>query len=177
MEQAGQLEHHVGFFSDPEGWVSIAFVIFVLLFGSKLWRALVGILDKRTETIRAELSEAADLKAEAERMLANARRQREEALAMAKKILDNAKIEAAELTQAAREEAQVVAQRRERMTLDRIAAAEKAALTDVRNAAADVASLAAQKAIADTLSGTADVALIDRAIQELPKAFAPNKAA
>ena len=49
---------HETFFTDPRSWVAIAFVIFVLVFGRKIWAALAAMLDKRAETIRAELAEA-----------------------------------------------------------------------------------------------------------------------
>ena len=67
--------------------------------------------------------------------------------------------------------------RRERMAMDRIAAAEKAAVAEVRQAAADVAARAAQTVIAKNFGQDDDAALIDRAISGLPSALASRKAA
>ena len=69
------------FFANPRSWVAIAFVIFFVLFGAKLWKALVGMLDKRTATVQAELDEASRLRREAETLLADATKRRQEALA------------------------------------------------------------------------------------------------
>ena len=63
------MEHQVSFFAEPRSWVAIAFVIFFVIFGKKLWGVLAGILDKRADTIRTELSEAERLRGEAEAML------------------------------------------------------------------------------------------------------------
>ena len=110
-------------------------------------------------------------------MLADARTRREQALADAERMLENARVEAARVGDAARAEAASSAARRERMALDRIGAAEKAAVTDVRLAAADIAARAAHEVIAQGLTPDADAGLIDRAIQGLPAALAGRRAA
>jgi F-type H+-transporting ATPase subunit b len=60
--------------------------------------------------------------------------------------------------------------RREKLAMDRIAAAEKAALTEVRQTAADVATRAAEQVLAQGLGDT-DQVLIDHAIADLPRAL------
>ncbi|MDE2005547.1 MAG: F0F1 ATP synthase subunit B [Rhodospirillales bacterium] len=159
------------FFGESRNWVLIAFVLFFVLFGRKLWTALAGMLDARADAVRKELDEAAALRREAEAMLADAARQRDIALADAKALIEGAKIEAARLAQDAAAEAEAQAKRREQMALDRIAAAEKAALDEVRTIAADLATGAARAVIAEDLSPERDGALIDRAIADLPSAL------
>ena len=167
---------HESFFQDPKNWVVIAFAIFFILFGGKIWGALSGMLDARADKVRSELEEASRLRREAEEMLDEARKSREEALADAKKLIEGAQAEAARLTAAAAAEAEASAKRREQRAIDRIAAAEKAALDDVRYAAVDVASLAARQVIAEGLTQDASNALVDRAIAELPAALARRAA-
>ena len=116
--------HEESFFADPRSWVAVAFVIFFVLFGARLWKALAGMLDQRTAAIRAELDEASRLRREAEAMLADASKRREAALTEARLLLEGARAEAARLAQAAAAEAAAAAGRREKMALDRIAAAE-----------------------------------------------------
>jgi len=57
------------------------------------------------------------------------------------------------------------------MAMDRIAAAEKAAITDVQNAAAEVAIKAAERVMAQGLGDQAEADILDRAIASLPKAL------
>jgi F-type H+-transporting ATPase subunit b len=153
---------------DPEFWVLVSFVIFFVLFGSRLWRVVAGLLDGRADAIRAELAEATRLREEAEAMLADAQRARTEAMAEAGEVLARSQAEAARLTQAAMAEAEASGKRRERLALERIAAAEKAAVTEVRHVAADIATQAAEQVISkDTQSD----ALVDRAIADLPRAL------
>ena len=68
-----------GFFAEPRNWVMIAFFLFFILFGKKLWEALAGMLDARAVKVRAEIEEARALRAEADAMLRNAQKQATEA--------------------------------------------------------------------------------------------------
>ena len=171
------MEHHDSLFADPRTWVGVAFVIFFVIFGRRLWTSLASILDKRGLQIRAELDEAARLRREAETLLQEARAQREAAVVEAKAMLHQAHAEAARVADAARAEAAAAATRRERMAMERIGAAEKAAVTDVRLAAAEIATRATEAVIASGFGPEADAPLIDRAIQGLPAALSGRRAA
>jgi F-type H+-transporting ATPase subunit b len=169
--------HEASFFGEPRNWVVLAFILFFVLFGKKLWGALAGMLDARAAAVKAELEEAARLRREAESMLRDAEKQRSDALVEAKALVEGARAEAGRLSAAAAAEAEASAKRRQQMAIDRIAAAEKAAVDDVRLAAADVATTAARQVLAEGLSAAADSKLIDQAITQLPVALAPRRAA
>ncbi len=166
-----------GFFSDPRSWVAIAFVIFFLLAGRKIWSVLTAMLDKRAAMIRADLAEAQRLREDAEAMLHDASSRRETAIADAERLLSGAKTEAARLADLAAKDAENAATRRERMAMDRIAAAEKQAVDDVRYAAAEIATAVAERVIRGTFSAESDAGLIDHAIATLPAALAAKRAA
>ena len=171
------MEHEASFFAEPRNWVVLAFVLFFVLFGRKIWGALAGLLDARGVAVKAELEEASRLRREAESMLRDAEKQRADALTEAKSLIQGAQQEAARLSAAASAEAEASAKRREQMAMDRIAAAEKAAVDDVRLAAADVATSAARQVIAQGLTVETDAVLIDQAINQLPTALAGRRAA
>ena len=171
------MEHEPGFFGEPKHWVVLAFILFFVLFGRKLWGALAGILDARGATVKAELEEASRLRQEAEAMLRDAEKQRADALAEATKLIEGARQEASRLAAEAAAEAEASAKRREQMAIDRIAAAEKAAVDDVRLAAADIATTAARQVIAEGLTLDAASQLVDQAIAQLPSALAARRAA
>lgn len=155
----------------PEFYVLVAFVVFFVLFGRRLWEAVVQQLDGRADAIRTQLAEAESLRAEAEQMLRDAQVARQAALDEAQDIISRGRAEAARIADAARADAEAQAARRERMALDRISAAEKAAVTEVRQTAADIAASAARAVISDTLSAEDDAALVDHAIAGLPAAL------
>jgi F-type H+-transporting ATPase subunit b len=163
--------HEESFFGNPRTWVGLAFILFFVFFGKMLWGALSKILDDHTAAVRAELEEASRLRREAEAMLQDAEKRRTAALAEAKALIEGAKAQADRLTAATAAEAAASAERRERMAMDRIAAAEKAAVDEVRQTAAEVATVAARQMLADGLTAEADAGLIDHAIGQLPAAL------
>jgi len=165
------MHHYEHFWLDPKFWVAVSFVLFFVLFGRKVFSGLLGALDKRGEGIRAQLDEAAKLRAEAEAMLKAAEAERATAMKEAEELLARAKAEAERVAAAAQAEAQAAAERRERMAMDRIAAAEAGAVAEVRQAAADIATAAARNLFAETLDAGKDAALIERDLAELPKAL------
>jgi F-type H+-transporting ATPase subunit b len=169
--------HNESFFAEPRNWVLIAFILFFVFFGRKIWAVIAQLLDDRAVRVRAELDEAARLRREAEAMLNDAEKRRTEALAEAKALIEGAQAEAARVAAATTAEAEASARRREQMALDRITAAEKSAVDEVRVAAAEIATVAARQVIAEGLSPDSDSRLIDHAITQLPSALAARRAA
>jgi F-type H+-transporting ATPase subunit b len=107
------MNNEPGFFAEPRNWVVLAFILFFVLFGKTLWKALAGMLDARAIAVKAELEEASRLRREAESMLRSAEKQRADALAEAKALIEGARAEANRLSAAAAAEAEASAKRRD----------------------------------------------------------------
>lgn len=159
------------FFATPEFWVAVAFVLFIVLFGKKIWTAVAGMLDERAATIARQLDEAQKLRQQAEALLAEYQQKQRDAVAEAQGIVAQAREEAARLKQRGADELVAAIKLRERQAIDRIAQAEAKALADVRNMAVDVALAATQQLLRQQVEGSpqAQSALIDAGIAELPK--------
>ena len=154
-------------FHDPTFWVAVAFVLFVVLTFKPLKKAILGALDGRAERIRQELDEAARLREEAQKMLAEYKRKQNEASKEAEELLAHAKIEAERLGEEAQAEIEAALQRREAAALEKIAQAETKALAEVRGQAVDVAIAAAGKLLSEKLDDASSGKLIDRSIEEI----------
>ena len=145
--------------------VLIAFLLFIaILFYYKVPSMIGGLLDKRAETIRAELAEARSLREEAQTLLASYERKQREVQAQADRIVENAKDEAARAAAAAKEEIRVSVARRIAAAEEQIASAEAAALRDVKDRAVGIAVAAAQDLIAEQMTAARGNRLIDDAI-------------
>jgi len=162
---------HVDPWQHGSFWVAVAIIIFAVLFGKKIVVPVLGMLDARTAAVRAALDEAAALRAEAEALLADAKTRQQQAIADAQKIRDDATAEAARNAAELAKEARAVTRRRERLALDRIAAAEKAALQEVRSVAIDVATAAASNLLRDGFAEESRAAMIDQSIAAIPAAL------
>lgn len=151
-----------------EFWVAVAFVLFVVLAGKPIYRAIAAQLDARAARIKAELDEAARLRDEAQQLLNEYQRKQREAMQEAADILAHAKDEAERLKSESAASLEATLARREKMALEKIAQAEAQALKEVRNEAIDIAVAAAERVLAKAIDDQRQAALIDQAIGELP---------
>lgn len=154
---------------DSEGWVYVSLTLFFLiaLFYAKAHRTIVAKLDERIADTRRSLDEARSLRAEAEALLAEAQTRQAAAHRDAEGILKHAKVEADQLVEKARGEADLLIVRRGKMATDKIAAAERAAIADVRARAAAAAVTAATTILVQRQDIVADAELINRTIANL----------
>lgn len=168
---AGTEEHHV----DPAAlgmtataWVSLAMLIVILLLLWKKVPAVIGkTLDKKIASIRANLDEAAALRADAEKLKAEYEAKAKAAAKEAEELLAHARSEAEAIVNQARIDATSLIERRGKMAEDKIAAAERGAVAEVRAKAASAAAAAASTLIAERHNAKADKALVDEAINGL----------
>ena len=163
------VEHH----SEPMllGFVPPVAVVstsMIVLLGILVWKGLpkliTGGLDSRIAEIKAQLEEAKTLRAEAEAL----RKEYADKIAGAEKdaasMLEHARHEAEAIVAKAETDTAEVITRREKMARDKIAAAEIAAVTELRNQAAASAAAAAKGLIATNYKADADKVLVDQAI-------------
>jgi F-type H+-transporting ATPase subunit b len=159
------------FYAHGVFWVFVAVAIFAFLAGRKILAAITSMLDARAKSVSDALAEAAQLKAEAEAILADAKARQAQAVEDAKTILQTAHQEAVSLAAAMAAEAEASAKRREHMAVERIAAAEAAAVNEVRAAAIDIATTASAALLRESFGAQADAALVDHAIAGVPAAL------
>lgn len=153
----------------PEFWVAVSFVIFVALVWKKASAAIASLLDGRAEKIRAELDEAERLHKDAQALLNSYQRRQADALKEAEAVLAHAREEAARLRAQAGADLESSLKRREAQAMDRIAQAEAAAVSEVRNLTVDVAIGASRRILAGGLQAVQADRLIEQSIAELPK--------
>ncbi len=156
------------FLIEPETWVAVAFVIFVLLVRKPAMAALAAMLDERVAKARKDLDDAAKLRAEAQGLLDEYKRKHQEAIKTADDIIKAARDDAARIARQAEADLAASLKRREQTAMDRIAQAERQALAEVRGAAVDLAVAATQRLVASHATGPAGAALIDQSIRDLP---------
>lgn len=150
----------------PFQWVSLAMAVLFLiaLFYAKVHKAVARGLDGKIAEIRGQLEEARNLRAEAEALrdeyaarIANAEKD-------AAGMLEHARAEADGILEKAEADSKALVERRKKMAEDKIAAAEREAIDDVRTSAAKAAATAARGLIAERHDAAADRKLADQII-------------
>jgi F-type H+-transporting ATPase subunit b len=153
---------------NPGGWVALAMlVVFALLAWKKVHHAIGRALDSKIALIRDQLAEAESLRREAEALKAEYEARSASADKDREALLERAKHEADEIVAKAKTDAEVLIERRTRMAEDKIASEERAAVEQLRSAAADAAAKAAARLIAERHDAATDSKLVDQAIKEI----------
>jgi F-type H+-transporting ATPase subunit b len=154
---------------DPEFWVLVGFLVFFGLLGRMFWKLMKGGLDGRAAKVQEQLNEATQLRAEAQRVLDTYRGKQDQAVKDAADILEAAKAEAERMRKEGEDALKRSIAVREAQARDRIALAEQAATQSIKAIAAEIAIRAATGLVAESIDKDGANALVDQAIDDLPK--------
>lgn len=153
----------------PYQWVSISMAVLLLIafLGAKVHKTIAAGLDSRIAAIKTALDEAKSLRAEAEALRAEYAAKIAGAEADAEAMLVNARREADGIVAKAEADTAAMIARREQMARDKIGAAERQAVAELRAQAANAAAAAATGLIVERHDAAADSVLADQAIAAL----------
>ena len=148
--------------------VLIAFLLFVgILMYLKVPGLIMGMLDKRADTIKTELDEARALREEAQTLLASYERKQKEVQEQAARIVASAKEEATAAAEQARVDLAKSVERRMAAAEEQIGSAQAAAVKEVRDQAVVIAVAAARDVVAKQMTAADGSKLIDEAIAQV----------
>ncbi len=149
-------------------WVGVAFFIFIgILAYFGVPKAIVAALDARGEKVAQELAEARRLRVEAEKLLAEYEAKRKAAETEAAEIIASANEEAKRLATEAEAKLNDFVTRRTKSAEDKIALAESQAEAEVRAAAAEAATRAAEVIIRAQVGGKTGETLFAAGLSEV----------
>jgi len=156
------------FLATAEFWVAVSFFLFIgLVWYFGVHKKIASALDDRAASIAKELADAQALREEAEAVLADYRKKTSNAAREAEDIIELAAKEAEALALETSRTMTEQFERRMKVAEDKIAQAKTDAMRDVRAAAADAATTAAQTVIAGSLTPETADKLIGAGIDDL----------
>ncbi len=166
-------EEHVeptAFGFGPGGWVALAMLlVFAIFIWKKVPAAIGKSLDSKIEAIRGQLAEAEALRKEAEALRAEYQKKSKAADKESAAMIERARHESDAILAKAKLDAEALVERRGRLAEEKIAAEERAAVNEIRAAAASAAAKAAERLIADRHDAESDSKLVDQTIGALGK--------
>jgi F-type H+-transporting ATPase subunit b len=149
----------------PPMWVALSMLVLIVVM---LWLKVPGVLTKGLDAsiaeIRKQLDEAKALRADAEALKAEYANRIANAEKDVAAMMAHAQTEANGIIAKAESDTTDVIGRREKMASDKIEAAERGAISDLRNKAAHAATVAATGLIASHYGADADKVQVDSAI-------------
>ena len=119
-------------------WVLIAFILFFVLVGKKLWSALTDNLDQRKKMIENELNEAKKLREEAQAELNASLKKQKEINKQVLDIINDAKSTAKQIEADAFKKSDIIIKRKEEQAKQKINNAQIEALNNIKNISAEL---------------------------------------
>ncbi len=153
---------------DATFWAFVALIIFLgVLAYFKVPGMINSALDGRAERIRNELDEARKLREDAQQLLAEYQRKRQEAEQEAQDIVSAAKHEAELIVKEAKQKTDEYVARRTALAEQKIVQAEQDAVNEVRASAVDLAVEAARSILAEKVDAKTGGELFKASIQDV----------
>lgn len=156
-------------FSNPQFWVSAAFVLLVVLGYKKVSSLMVGFLDSHADKIKAELEMASRLRAEAEEALAVYKQKQSEFAKEAEIILEKAREDANINSANAQAELKATLDARLKQAMEKIAQEEAAAIAEVRNHVLDITLAAARSVIVEQMAVISQDEFVKLAVADIER--------
>ena len=148
-------------------WVLIAFILFFILVGKKLWSALTTNLDQRKKMIENELNEAKKLREEAQAELNASLKKQKEINKQVLDIINDAKSTAKQIEADALKKSDIIIKRKEEQAKQKIKNAQIEALNNIKNISAELSVKSAKVYIQNELDSKIQKALYSDSKQKL----------
>ena len=148
-------------------WVLIAFILFFILVGKKLWSTLTYSLDQRKKMIENELNEAKKLREEAQNELNASLKKQKEINKQVLDIINDAKSTAKQIEADALKKSDIIIKRKEEQAKQKINNAQIEALNNIKNISAELSVKSAKVYIQNELDSKIQKALYSDSKQKL----------
>ena len=148
-------------------WVLIAFILFFVLVGKKLWSALTTNLDQRKKMIENELNEAKKLREEAQAELNASLKKQKEINKQVLDIINDAKSTAKQIEADALKKSDIIIKRKEEQAKQKINNAQIEALNNIKNISAELSVKSAKVYIQNELDSKIQKVLYSDSKQKL----------
>ena len=148
-------------------WVLIAFILFFVLVGKKLWSALTTNLDQRKKMIENELNEAKKLREEAQAELNASLKKQKEINKQVLDIINDAKSTAKQIEVEALKKSDIIIKRKEEQAKQKINNAQIEAINSIKNISAELSVRSAKVYIQNELDSKTQKKLYSDSKQKL----------
>ena len=148
-------------------WVLIAFILFFVLIGKKLWSALTTNLDHRKKMIENELNEAKKLREEAQAELNASLKKQKEINKQVLDIINEAKSSAKQIEVDALKKSDIIIKRKEEQAKQKINNAQIEAINNIKNISAELSVKSAKIYIQNELDNKIQKTLYSESKEKL----------
>ena len=149
-------------------WTIITFVILVAVLGKLAWKPLLGALEQRETTIRESLEKAEQARSEAEQLMAQNQRILAEANQQANRILAQAQEEGQRLRESLSEQARQDSVRLREETRQELQRERRLAVQELKKTASDLALGATERLLSTVVTSDDHRRIVDEYLERFP---------
>jgi len=150
-------------------WTIVTFILLVIVLRKIAWKPLLEALNRREEHVRSSLERAEHAKQEAERLLEENRKQLARAEGESRRILNEGRALAEKLKVEIMDKANQQSRKMIEQAKLEIERDKEAALSQLRGEVANLAIMAAEKILEESLDENKHRKLVDSYLKSLPK--------
>tara|TARA_Y100001970_G_scaffold140319_1_gene172692 strand:+ start:1530 stop:2015 length:486 start_codon:yes stop_codon:yes gene_type:complete len=154
-------------FSDPQFWVAVAFIIFLIAVFNPIRKILGTSLDSKILEIKKSIEEAENIKNETQTTLSNIKKRQNEVKSEINNILDNANDKILDLESLAKQKLNDQIVKRELLNKAKIEQITRDANNSIQKMISETAIEASVKLIKDKLNSQEKQNLINQSIKDL----------
>tara|TARA_B100002052_G_C15797413_1_gene559385 strand:+ start:692 stop:1186 length:495 start_codon:yes stop_codon:yes gene_type:complete len=158
-------------FKDAETWVAIAFILFIIILLRFSWSRIVSALDNRAEMIKQELDEARNLREQAQSLLADYQRKKQNSEKEIATIIEKAKTETENNIQISLKNHKYLLSRRKKNAEEKIIQAKERVIQDIKESIVDISIDASKTLIKENFNDKHGKKLVDEASSNIDKDF------
>lgn len=159
--------HQEAFYEHPTFWVAVSFVLVILVLAKPVGKLLKAMLEKRIEGILNRITEAANLKDDAQKLLVEYERKFINAETEAGNILRKSEKEIELLRKESLDKLKNEMAAKEKEAENRLTAAQSEAQNEIAKLTSELTIKAVKAAIAEKLNNKAQDDLIDQSIKAI----------
>ena len=148
-------------------WVLVAFILFFVLVGKKLWSALTTNLDQRKKMIENELNEAKKLREEAQAELNASLKKQKEINKQVLDIINDAKSTAKQIEADALKKSDIIIKRKEEQAKQKILSLEAEAIKNIKEITSSIVIESSKTYIKHKLDNKENINLISKSLNEV----------
>ena len=152
-------------------WTILTFVLLMLILKKFAWKPILKTLSDRENKIKVALYQAEQDQKDAQKLLAEQRELLDNARKESVQIINDSKKSAQASRKELLEQARAEADRQLERAKQEIEISKDAAIDEVKKYATDIAFLAAQKVVGETLSREQHLNLVDKYVKQLSQAI------
>ncbi len=161
---AHDLHGHEAFYEHPTFWVGVSFVLVILGLGRPIGKAVKSLLQKRVDDIIKRITDAANLKDDAQKLLVEYERKFINAEVEANEILVKNKREVELFKKESLDKLKADMANKEKEADERLKAAQNEAMSEISGLSVEMTIKAVKDAIINKLDNKAQDELIDNSI-------------